>query len=209
MQKLTVYPNPFVALGADGMPCGRLHVEPGHPRPFDVIGGKLRRVRVERDEDRNRSDRERAMARRLDTRGPRVTGVATIHMRPIAIDGSQWVRERVGSGDLIAADKKSAAACGIDAKSFREPINILAAELKARIAEWTASHDDPPAVADYALGMVDGELRLVPPGAGVDAKEGQAATLVVPKDPAAPDLGEPIPPAKVSEKKTAKPAHTP
>ena len=209
MQKLTVYPNPFVALGADGMPCGRLHVEPGHPRPFDVIGGKLQRVRVDRDEDRNRSDRDRAMARRLDTRGPRVTGVATIHMRPIAIDGSQWVRERVSSGDLVAADKKSAAACGIPAKDFRDPLDLLTAELKARIAAGTASHDDPPAVADYALGMVDGEIRLVPPGAGVDAKEGQAATLVVPKDSAAPDLGEPIPPAKVSEKKTAKPAHTP
>lgn len=209
MQKLTVYPNPFVALGADGMPCGRLHVEPGHPRPFDVIGGKLQRVRVDRDEDRNRSDRDRAMARRLDTRGPRVTGVATIRMVPIVLDGSQWVRERVSSGDLVAADKKSAAACGIIAKDFREPIDILAAELKARIAEWTASHDDPPAVADYALGMVDGEIRLVAPGAGLDAKEGQAATLVVLKDSASPDLGEAIPLAKVSEKKPAKPAHTP
>ena len=209
MQKLTVYPNPFVALGADGMPCGRLHVEPGHPRPFDVIGGKLRRVRVERDEDRNRSDRERAMARRLDTRGVRVIGMATIRMAPVVLDGSQWVRERVSSGDLVAADKKSAAACGIPAKDFRDPLDLLTAELKARIAEWTASHDDPPAVADYALGMVDGEIRLVAPGAGLDAKEGQAATLVVLKDSAAPDLGEAIPPAKASGQKPAKTAPTP
>jgi predicted xylose isomerase-like sugar epimerase len=161
MQKLTVYPNPFTALGPDGMPCGRVLVEPGHPRPMNVLGGKLVKKRLERAEDMSRPQKERAAAKRLDVRDARVVGVANIRMRPLALTSQQYFKERVASGDLIAADKATYAALfGRSAKDFVEPFDFLKTEMRARIREWRAINGEPPALASYRLVQNGDEIAL-------------------------------------------------
>lgn len=160
--KLKVYPNVFTALGPDGMPAGRVPVEPGHPRPFDILGGKLRRVRLERPEDKTRSPKERAAAKKLDTRESRVSGVAEVRMRLLELDASPYFKQRVASGDLIAADLATAKAGGIAAKDFKVPLELLSSERKARIKEWIAINGEPPAVAALVLVLDAGEIKLAP-----------------------------------------------
>lgn len=171
--KLKVYPNPFTALGPDGMPCGRVLVEPGHPRPYDIVGGKLRRERIERPEDELSKK-----VKNLDTRDPLVRGVAVVRMRPVDAAATPYFKERVACGDLIAADLETWRALGYAKKSFRAPLDVLAAAARARIDEWTAITGDPPALASLALFEVDGEIKLVPSG-GVDAPLGKVVGLAV------------------------------
>lgn len=160
--EIKVYPNPFVALGPDGMPCGRVLVEPGHPRPFDILGGKLERVRLDHEDDQSRSPREKAMARKLDRRDARVRGVAKVRMRPLTVRPTQYLKERIGSGDLIAADKATYAALfGRGAKGFLDPFALLKAEMTARINEWQAINGEAPALAGYALVQNGDDIALV------------------------------------------------
>lgn len=203
MQRLSVYPNPFTALGPDGMPCGRVLVEPGHPRPFDIVGGRLEKRKVEREEDQSRPKKEREAAKKLDTRGPLVRGVAHVRMRPASLANVQYFKERVFSGDLIAADKATAAACGISAKDYRAPFDVLAAAMHARIAEHRAINGEKPALAGYvlvqngdeiALAAKDekrkGERRKMPPqvapAASVPVREAPPNVQPLPERPKAP-----------------------
>ena len=170
MQEIKVYPNPFAALGPDGMPCGRLLVEPGHPRPYDVIGGRLIRQRIEHDDSVFRTPKEKALERRLDRRDPRIRVLAEVKMAPRAQRLTPWHRERVMSGDLIAADPATAKACGLLPKEFRAPLDVLRGEMRARIAEWTASHGEPPPLADYDLVQNGDEIALVQKDAAPEPK---------------------------------------
>lgn len=161
MQKLTVYPNPFTALGADGMPCGRVLVEPTHPRPLDIVGGKLTKKRLDRV-DEHHSKKEIEAARKLDTRGSLIRGVAIVRMRPIVLNGVEYFQKRVGSGELIAADKATYIALfgPRSAKDFQEPLDFLKGQMRLRIREWMAVNGAPPAVAGYALVKNGDEIAL-------------------------------------------------
>lgn len=164
--KILVVPNIFTAADKAGWPCGRTHVDPlSHPRPFDVFGGKLRRI-VEKHEmnEREPTDpRKRAELAKMDPRDARVRVLADIKLRPFEVELSQYIRERVASGDLIAADKPSALACGIAGKDFREPLVVLSGAMQKLLDEWRASHDpsEPPALAGYDLQKVGDEMKLV------------------------------------------------
>jgi hypothetical protein len=154
--KLKVYPNPFVALGPDGMPCGRVLVEPGHPRPYDVVGGKIQRQKLDRDEGEAQKK-----ARNLDTRDPLVRGVAVVRMAPVEVPSAQYHKERIARGDLIAADLPTWRALGFAKKEFRDALDILAEYAATAIEEWNASHEDPPALAAFALVETNGEVDMV------------------------------------------------
>lgn len=193
--KLSVYPNPFVALGADGMPCGRVLVEPGHPRPYDILGGKIERQKLDRADDESAKK-----VRDIDTRDTRISGRAVVQMRPIDVPNVQYIRERIQCGDLVAANLETWRALGYPKKGFRAPLDVLADAARKAIDEWNASHEDPPELADYALGEVDGEIKLFQ--GGLDAPLGKTvglATLTAAPDaknapPAPGQSGKPLAP---------------
>jgi hypothetical protein len=186
MQKLTVYPNPFTALGPDGMPCGRVLVEPGHPRPHAIVGGKLAKVRVDRQEDMSRPAKERAAAKKLDMRDSLVRGVAHVRMRPVALSGEPYFKERLGCGDLIAADKATYIRLYGRAKEFRLPLAFLRDEMRARIAEWKAIHGELPAVADYVLVQNGDEIALALRDAAPEKPAAKAPLAPTENKPGAP-----------------------
>lgn len=157
--QISVYPNPFVALGADGMPCGRCLVEPSHPRPLEPIGGKIKRVVMPHEADESRTAKEVAASRKLDVRDARVKGVAEARMRPNVVMLSQYWKERVASGDVIAADKASAAACHVT--QFKQPIDVLRAAMAQQITAWKAINGEPPALANFELVQNAEEIALV------------------------------------------------
>ena len=155
-----VYPNPFTALDPKGWPTGRTFVNPAHPRPYDVIGGKLRREVLKHDEGRDQKKSDGALR---EVRETRVRVHVETRMRPHRVPLDQYAHERVACGDLIAADKATAQGCAIPGKDFRAPIDVLNAALAARIDEWKACHalDDPPAIAGYVLVQEGDEIKLV------------------------------------------------
>jgi len=158
---MLVYPNPFAAqLDAEGRPMGRTLVDPEHPRPFEIYGGKLARKIVPHEDA---AEVERKKARNLDMREARVKAIAEVRMRPTKVTISQYIRERVLSGDLIAADLETALACGMSRKDFRDPIDVLRAAMMGRLAEWRATHDrdDLPAIHGSALVKDGAEIKLV------------------------------------------------
>lgn len=174
---MLVFPNPFAAqLDAKGWPMGRTLVDPGHPRPFEIYGGKLVRT-VAPHEDA--AEVERKKARNLDMRESRVKAVAEVRMRPTKATLSQYLRERVLCGDVIAADIETALACGLARKDFCAPIDVLRRAMVARLAEWRATHDPEhlPAIHGFVLAMDGAEIKLVPP---------TKAALTQPTSPAAP-----------------------
>lgn len=50
----------------------------------------------------------------------------------------------VKSGELLAADAKTAKLCGFRVKDFRDPAELLAEEKAGAIARWKAHHDEEP-----------------------------------------------------------------
>ncbi len=160
--QILVFPNIFTALDKTGWPCGRTHVDPTtHPRPFDVFGGKIRRV-VEKHDREDPDPKRRAELAKVDPRESRVRVLADVRLRAIPVELSQYIRERVASGDLIAADKQSALACGISSKSYHEPLVALEAAMQSLLADWRATHDpdDRPALSGHDLVMSGGEIKL-------------------------------------------------
>lgn len=167
--QINVYPNPFVTLAPDGMPGGRCIVEPGHPRPLDIVGGKLRRVVLPHADDESRSAKEIAAARRLDVRDARVRASADIRMRPCSVPLVQYWKERVTCGDVIAADAASAKACGI--VNFEPPFELLRAALRKEVVAWQAINGEPPAVASYDLVQNGDEIALAAKDVPVPVRE--------------------------------------
>jgi|JI10StandDraft_1071094.scaffolds.fasta_scaffold03642_6 hypothetical protein len=201
---MLIIPNPFAApLDVEGRPMGRTLVDPAHPRPFEIYGGKLAR-KVLRHE--NEEDLDRKKARSIDMREARVKAIAEVRMRPTRVTLSQYVRERVLSGDLIAADLETALACGMSRKDFLPPIDVLRRAMTARLAEWRATHDptDLPAIHNFVLVAEGAEIKLCP------APKLTVAAPIAPSDPPAPavDDSEQAPPPR-AESPAALPASAP
>lgn len=155
MSFLYVIPNPYTVLDAEGNPCGFCLADPLTSRPFQIVGG-VQKKKIIPQEAGN-------FDKRSDPRGPRVFSRPEITLAVVRVMDSKYHQERVASGDLIAADLKTAKLCLIDKKDFKAPSEVLAEFLKKRVAEWQAAND--------------GEL---PPCAGVSfACEGEGESLVV------------------------------
>ncbi len=107
MRTIDVYPNPFIALDADGVPQGTVCV-PGSPTSH--IGALLDLVATQK------SGKERFYFP-LGKKEGKYT---------VPLSGE--IAHAVRAGELLAADEKSAAACGITAKEFLPYDKVLAAE---------------------------------------------------------------------------------
>jgi hypothetical protein len=137
MKLFNVIPNIFVALDSKGMPCGFTFADPTikNTPKFRVVGGVLTKEVPKEEKERVRS------APPEDIRETRVLVGSRISLvRPSPVEPTEYHRARILSGEMIAADIETAAECGISAKNFRSPVEILEATRNARIAEWNAEH---------------------------------------------------------------------
>jgi len=150
---IEVIPNPYIALDKDGVPQGVV----GAGMPGIFIGAQLDLVAT-RLTGKNRFyfplDRDGKMAKKVHHSSDIVTAVQ--------------------AGELIAANKESALACGLTDKEYLEPEKALAAEKAKALAYYQAlkggAKPDPTAkVAD------------------------------IPREPTPEDPAEPLPVEKVSK----------
>lgn len=181
MSFLYVVPNPYTTLDKEGNPCGFCYADPTTSRPFQVVGGKMQKVVIPQEGGE--------FDKRADTRGPRVFAKPTVELRAVRVTNSVYHRERVQSGDLIAADLATAKACGIDKKDFRSPAEVLATFLTLRVVEWqSANEGELPPCADIAF-----------------ACEGERDALVVKTNPKTAQPTSPKPSPKAGPKATPAP----
>lgn len=158
MKLLNVIPNPFTLLDENGMPAGFTFSDPFHwgaGRPFQVVGGRLTK-RVEPHGD--------GPAAPEDSREAKVVVGALVALKPTPVINSEYHRARILSGEMIAADKATAAECGITA--FEDAATLLRAERDARVREWKAEHGgELPPCARLVFEMVDAGVKLSDPEA--------------------------------------------
>lgn len=171
---LLVVPNPFVALDANGDPCGFCFTDPVKGRRFQVVGGTLQKTVIAHEDE---PDDPKAR-RPDDVRDVRVRVRADVALGVHRVVNTEYHRARILSGDLIAADTHTWKTVGGKAKDFRQPVDELAAARDRRVVEWMAEHDgEEPPCADVVIEQrnegVGLKLRVVAagPDGGVDLGE--------------------------------------
>lgn len=201
MKLLKVIPNPFTLLDSAGMPAGFTFSDPFHwgaNRRFDVVGGRLTKA----------VDKSDGPPAPEDAREVKVVVGSVVSLKPTPVVNSEYHRARILSGEMIAADKESAAECGIS--KFKDAAAVLADYRNLRVAEWQAEHggQTPPAalmlfsMAGDAVKITDASKKPVaapaqPPPPVVPAMPAKRAT------PIAPAVVEPAPVSSPDESDTA------
>lgn len=172
MKLLKVIPNPFTLLDSAGMPAGFTFSDPFHwgaNRRFDVVGGRLTKT-VDKD----------GPPAPEDMREVRVVVGAVVSLKPTPVVNSEYHRARILSGEMIAADKESAAECGIT--EFVDAATLLRAERDARVGEWQADHGGAlPPCARLVFEMAGDAVKLSDPAAAPASPKKGAPVALVPK----------------------------
>lgn len=145
---IEVIPNPYIALDKDGVPQGAV----GAGMPGIFIGAAV------------------------DPHASKMTGKQRFYY-PLDRDGKPEKRVHfsadivtsVQAGELIAANKATARACGISDKEYLEPAAALEAEKKKALAYW------------QSVNLIDGKPDP-------NAKVGE-----IPRKPSEPEDGETVP----------------
>lgn len=113
---LRVYPNPYASLDAEGNPDGVVRYDPtlGLPGVVHYVGARV----AARWADRSAAPAgplrpPPSVSRTNDGRFRRVAREAVFDGAPVEIPDSPYHRERVRDGSLVAADERSARACGV------------------------------------------------------------------------------------------------
>jgi hypothetical protein len=138
---LKVLPNPFYALDADGMPSCHVREDPfaGRKGVVTFIGVQvLKEVLTGDAAPEGNAQREPHLQRR-STR-------FVWAQAPVEIAPTEYHRDQVRAGAILAADKATAQACRI---WFVEPAAAIAQTKKREIAAWVASHGEDPPVDEW------------------------------------------------------------
>lgn len=117
---------------------------------MEILGGRLRRE-VVRHEDEKSGAAKKLHRLEQQARERRVRAHADVTIREIQVEPSQYWRERIISGDAIAASRPTAAACGISSQDFRGPVDLFSEYLARLMIEWKAGNDEPAAIAGYVV----------------------------------------------------------
>jgi hypothetical protein len=175
---LLVYPVPFTALDARGMPAAAVRFDPQTGRANEVhfIG----------------CDREhRLVERRKRAEGRQSVYASTFRydLAPQAITHTDYHVQRIRHGELIAADAATARIAGVP---FVQPVTAFERARYAAIRRWEAEYGTPPPVDQWpSLRLVtpDDDLPSTAPahGASIRAKGGQER----PGPPAGPSAAVP------------------
>lgn len=188
MKLLKVIPNPFTLLDANGMPAGFTFSDPFHwsaNRRFDVVGGRLTKT----------VDKSDGPPAPEDAREVKVVVGSVVSLKPTPVVNSEYHRARILSGEMIAADKESAAECGIS--EFKDAATVLAEQRNLRVAEWQAEHggQTPPA-ARMLFAMAGDAVKITDASKKPAVAPAQPPVSVI---PAMPAKARPVAPAVVAE----------
>lgn len=146
-KRLRVVPNPFAAdLSADGRACAVVPVDMDGDggEPGRLVGVALKSdVVAEAPEGNIRGNRFRRVYLYLgvsnDELEPGALVTELAGKDPVVLPNTQYYRERIAEGALIAADIATANACGISKAEFVEPDVLLEKDAKARIEAFNTN----------------------------------------------------------------------
>ena len=177
---LLVLPNPFVALSADGNACGYCLTDPMKARPFQIVGGELKKNVVPHENEGLSPDP-------TDPRPPRVRVRAQLEMKAARVVDTEYHRSRIACGDLIAANVATYVRVFGTKKGFDAPAVVLGRFQRERVEEWMATHGgEMPPAGEFAFAQKGEDenltVEILSPGedGGVDVgKAGGEPVLVV------------------------------
>lgn len=138
---IRVVANPFCALDASGNPCGAVALDP------DAANGAERHIGAKR------TTKTLVKFGGVDGLGrtiadPRGAGLYettwAFSSEPVTVHDTAYHRQRIACGELLPADRETAAALGV---AFIEPTKALAAAKAEAAALYALAHGAPPAWA--------------------------------------------------------------
>lgn len=152
---LSVLPNPFHALDADGMPACACRYDPevGRPGVIHYIGVEVTATLDPNQPGPKDPQRKRATDKQVLT--------FTWAQKPVEIPATSLHIDYVRTGAILAADKETARACRI---WFVEPEEALRQARNGAVARWRAERGEDPPVAlwDGAVGPPAARPVLAP-----------------------------------------------
>jgi hypothetical protein len=165
MKLISVLPNPWLALDANGCPCAVV--------PFDVhvhaptrrwVGAKLS-VEQTREQLTERIGKYTQV-----TQDSRHAHRWTFATDPVQIPVSDYYTDRIRCGELVVADSASAELLGVP---FREPAAFLAASKAKAISDYDAQHG---AGIWASMHPEDAPAQTTEPSTSTAAKSGKRNT---------------------------------
>lgn len=178
---LRVMPNPFAApLDHEGRPCAAVQYDPQHSHFVRHIGAQ--RVETITEKRKGRPDK--------------IVVTWTFDVSPVDIEDTQFHRDRIASGELLAADAETSKRVGL--KIHADPLERLRVACAERLTEWVRDHET--GLPESLSRWFGGESPLIanwpaPPGSALAkereeraAKAAKAAPIARPVEPAKPEL---------------------
>lgn len=178
---LLVFPVPFAALDAEGMPAASVRFDPPMGRKNEVhfIGCTLERKVVEK---------------RTRAEGRQTLYETAFHyeLSPQSIPHTDYHVQRIRHGELLAADAATAKRVGVP---FVPPTQAFERARHAAIAAWTDQYGEPPPIERWpALCLVLPDGEPIPPtapahGASLRARDARGELAAPKPDGAAEVVG--------------------
>ena len=144
-KKLRVFPNPWVYIDHLGRPAGRLPFDAfEHSQSPGAVGAEICDVKLVAA-----ATVMRVAGRALEVQFPQHDTRIKYTRDPVSIPASNYYRDAVKRGDLVAADQETAALCGV---TFTDPAKALANAKAEAVAKFNAETGED---AYAAFGSVD------------------------------------------------------
>ncbi|MEJ7728214.1 MAG: hypothetical protein WKG00_03280 [Polyangiaceae bacterium] len=179
---LKVVANPFAApLDRHGRPAAAVQYDPEHIGPGQVIY-----IGAARTQELIRARPEiGATWKPTGNQGAKYDVRFMFDLEPLEVVDSQYHRDRILGGELLAADPATAKRVGL--KAFEEPSVLLEEAKTAAVEAWKAQHDELPDVEAWHFAGTK-EEPVTPQLAGWPRLQNATA-------PAAPAASHPAPEA--------------
>jgi len=162
---LLVYPNPYGALDAEGMPNGIVRFDPVHGAgSLDFIGANAAFEKEVRRDARGRPLGPRDAPEVLPLRTRRIE----FNLIPQRLPHTDYHVSQIRSGDLIPVDEPTAKICGLP---FVPPIKAFEAAKTHAIAEWKTLYLEEPDTSAWPVFVLKNAKGEELPGQGQDSTE--------------------------------------
>lgn len=167
MRTLSVYPNPFVQLDHEGVPCGAYPFDPGHANGARrwvgavIDTGRLKPIAVKTTGPQDSAPGAALM--RLDGKPvgdvpaapgkparkaprsvngyPRFRTMFAFNLKPQTVPDNEHYRRGIRAGELFAADEATARECKVECRPLDEALRDART---AAIAAWRDQHESDP-----------------------------------------------------------------
>ncbi len=140
-KRLSVFPNPYLALDHDGYPAGACQTD-----RMEHVGETVRSWVGAAIDEKQTFHTEKLSTFEQAFRFPtQQTRFRFDLVNPTMLPVTQYYRDRVRDGELIPADAVTAKLCEVP---FVEPREALAKAKAAAIADWRARYQEAPELVD-------------------------------------------------------------